>query len=373
MKGGISCHEHIGTIHATKKRVPMRKGGLEGGRRPIPARDAGKENTLAYIPLTDEQKLKAATIDLPAFLEKQNLKLKRSGGEFRLESDPYITIRGNQWYDQAEQRGGNPISLVRRLYGLNFPEAVIMLLEGEIGAPNIPSARSVQKEKKPFALPEKNHSMRRVYAYLIKQRQIPANIISSFAKAGMIYESAERQHKSGKVYHNAIFVGCDKHGVPRHAHKHGLSSMGRSYKGNVAGSEPGYSFCHIGVSCHLYVFEAPIDMLSFIAMYPSDWQAHNYVALCGVADHAMMQCLSANPTITNVHMCLDNDERGLDAAKRLVAKLTQHDDVAGDILLPDGKDWNIDLQHQHDAGSEYCADRINTAISKYPSHSMQEH
>lgn len=300
---------------------------------------------MAYIPLTDEQKLKAATIDLPAFLEKQNLKLKRSGGEFRLESDPYITIRGNQWYDQAEQRGGNPISLVRRLYGLNYPEAVTMLLEDDVGSVAVQSTPLPKKERKEFVLPPRNNNMRRVYAYLVKQRHIPAELITHFAREGTLYESIEKSKDGKSVYHNAVFVGYDAHGKPRHASKHGLGSYGKAYKGNVAGSEPAYSFCHMGASCHLYVFEAPIDMMSFIALYPDQWQAHSYVALCGVSDHAMLRCLADNPSISQVYICLDNDERGLEATKQLAAKLSHNEDVVGSIFLPSGKDWNIDLQY----------------------------
>lgn len=44
-----------------------------------------------------------------------------------------------------------------------------------------------------------------------------------FAQKNMIYESAP--------YHNAIFVGYDQNGVPRHAHKRGSGSQS-AYKGN---------------------------------------------------------------------------------------------------------------------------------------------
>ena len=43
----------------------------------------------------------------------------------------------------------------------------------------------------------------------------------------MIYESAD--------YHNAVFVGYDMDGIPRHAHKRGTGSES-TYKGNADGS-----------------------------------------------------------------------------------------------------------------------------------------
>ncbi len=109
--------------------------------------------------------------------------------------------------------------------------------------------------------------MCRVYAYLIKQRFIDRDVIAHFAKAKMLYESCERSADNTKEYHNAVFVGYDENGVPRHAHKRGLYIMGGSYRGNVEGSDPAYSFHHIGVNDTLYVFEAPIDLLSHITIY----------------------------------------------------------------------------------------------------------
>ena len=43
------------------------------------------------------------------------------------------------------------------------------------------------------------------------------------------------------------------------------------------------------------VFEAPIDMLSFITLHPENWQEHSYVALCGVSDHALLWMLEQPP------------------------------------------------------------------------------
>lgn len=299
---------------------------------------------MPYIPFTEEQKLKAASVDLPTFLKNHGVNLEKSGHEYRLKSDPYITINDNNWFDQAEQRGGNAITLARRLFNLDFPEAVTMLLDGNTSAVADISSRLAQKEKKQFELPARSSDMRRVYAYLIKQRQIPAEFVTHFAKSKILYESAEPNHKNGKVYHNAVFVGCDANGAPRHAHKRGLTNIGTAFRGNVEGSNPAHSFHHIGSSGYLYVFEAPIDMMSFIALHPQDWQLHNYVALCGVADHALKQMLAANPAITEITLCLDNDERGTQAAERLRASIYLQEGIDVEVLLPESKDWNDDLQ-----------------------------
>jgi hypothetical protein len=114
-----------------------------------------------------------------------------------------------------------------------------------------------------------------------------------------------------------VFVGLDENGVARHAHKRGTYTQGEPYKGNAEGSDPKYSFHWIGESGVLYVFEAPVDMLSFITLNRKDWQRHSYVTLDGVSEHAMLRQLELNPHLKSVVLCLDHDEAGIEATGRL--------------------------------------------------------
>ena len=87
----------------------------------------------SYIHFTEEQKQRAAAVDLEEFLRCRGEKLLSSGREKRLASDHSVTVRGNEWYDHAEERGGHAVSFVQRFYGLSYPDAVTMLLGGELG------------------------------------------------------------------------------------------------------------------------------------------------------------------------------------------------------------------------------------------------
>lgn len=184
--------------------------------------------------------------------------------------------------------------------------------------------------------------MRRVYAYLVKTRKIDRDVSSFFAKEKLLYESCEKSKDGSKKYHNAVFVGLDEKGVPRHAHRRGLYNKGISFKGNVDGCNPAYSFHYIGSSARLYVFEALIDLLSYITLHPQDWQAHSYVALCGVGSQSMMKMLELNPHLKKVALCLDNDEAGHKALERLKNQLTEIG-YESYSLMSQGKDWNDDL------------------------------
>mgnify|MGYP000305226139 CR=1 FL=1 len=238
---------------------------------------------MPYIHFTEEQKLRANSVDLVEFLRRQGEKLIPSGRDKRLASDHSITVRGNEWYDHAAERGGHAISFVQNFYGLTYPEAVTRLLNGEQWEVYVPAEKKEKGPPKEFALPPANQTLRRVYAYLLQQRHISREVLSTFAQKGLIYESRELSIDQTKVYHNAVFVGFDERGVARHAHKRGLYTQGKSYRGNIEGSDPRCSFHWVGTSDRLYVFEAPIDLLAFLTLYPDGWQQHSYVALCGTA------------------------------------------------------------------------------------------
>ncbi len=244
-----------------------------------------------------------------------------------------VTIRGNEWYDHAEERGGHAVSFVQRFYHLSYPEAVTMLLGGELGTVYPSAEERVEDPPKPFVLPPANSNMRRVYAYLVKHRNIDRSVVAHFAREKLLYEDAD--------YHNAVFVGTDEDGVPRHAHKRSANSFGKAFRLNVEGCDPRHSFHHIGTDGSLYVFEAPIDMLSYITLHPENWQSHSYVACCGTSIQPVLKLLERQPQINTVLLCLDNDEAGHLASRRMKEQLAERYTV--ERLIPAHKDWNDDL------------------------------
>lgn len=305
-----------------------------------PSERAGRRGMAGFVYFTDEQKQRANEVDLEDFLSRQGEKLLRSGREKRLASDHSITVRGNRWYDHAAGTGGCAIDFVQMHYNSTFPEAVTLLLGGEQGQAYRASGPEQEKEQKPFALPEANQNMRRVYAYLTKTRCLDREVVSAFAREKLIYEDAK--------YHNAVFVGYDADGTARHAHKRGSYTKGEAFKGNVDGSDPRYSFRYLGKGSTAYVFEAPIDMLSFITLYRKDWQENSYVALNGISGYAMLQMLEDNPKIDTVILCLDHDPAGIENSYRLADIIKERKtNVRVRMLQPANKDWNEDLKAEN--------------------------
>ena len=63
-------------------------------------------------------------------------------------------------------------------------------------------------------------------------------VVSYFARRKLLYEDA--------AHHNAVFIGTDEGGCPRHAHLRSTNSFGKAFRLNVESSDPRYSFHHTG-------------------------------------------------------------------------------------------------------------------------------
>ena len=286
---------------------------------------------MAFVKYTEQQIKDASEVDIADILRRRGEKVKTAGSECEWEhGGDTIRIRGGKWFNFYENEGGNAISFVRKFFEKSFPEAMQFLIGDSAG--ELKQAKpKPQKEKKPFVVPPANKNMRRVYQYLVEKRKIDKEVFSTFANHGLIYETAE--------YHNAAFVGKDKNGNIKHI---SLRGLGSNFRGNIESSLPEHSFHWHGKSDRLYIFEAPIDMLSFISMNKQDWQTHSYAACCGVGSKVLDQMMKDNPNIKKVYLCLDNDMKGREY-NAIIANRMFDQGVATKILTPKNKDWNEDI------------------------------
>ena len=278
---------------------------------------------------TQAQIDKANAVDLEKFLRAQGETLVRSGKEYRWKAHDSLTVCGNKWFRHSQSKGGFPVDFVMEFYGKSFPEAVQMLT-GEPG--------EVQPEADPapspaFRLPLRNVTNANILNYLTQERKLSPSLVNFFIAAGDIYEDA--------AHHNVVFVGRDADGHPRYASSRGIREK---FRQDAAGAEKAFGFAHRGTDKQLLVFEAPIDLLSFIELFPKNWQQHNYLSLGGVSGKALRQFLSERPDVERVFLCLDADKAGEDACKRLAALLP--DTVSVTRIQPCMKDWNDVLVHR---------------------------
>lgn len=311
-----------------------------------------------FIYFTEEQKERANAVPIMDILKKENEEVERSGNEWRWKKHKSVTFRGSSWYRHSQQVGSHAIDFMQEFFGMSYPEAVSYLLDGEQGEvirgrTHVTPQQKEQFERKRLAQkkepeeqeveepkvlepPKKNDTMKRVYAYLMQKRHVSRDILSFFARKGTLYESVG--------HHNAVFAGVDKEGNIRHIHEKGTCSDGRSFRLNGEGSDAAYGFGHAGSGNRLYVFEAPIDLLSFLTLYPENWQENSYIVLNGVSEHAMLQMLKDYSNLDTVVLCLDHDPAGIEACGRLAEILIQNHYTNIRVLQSGCKDWNEDLK-----------------------------
>lgn len=344
-----------------------------------------------FIYYTEEQKERANAVQIAEILCREGEQMERSGHEWRWKRHKSVTFHGNKWYRHSQKAGSYAIDFMQEFFGMDFPEAVCYLLNGEQGEVVQRNKKAGQKHsqekmtggtekcnkrkesashnerlteaqadktetfcsrgnqeqleepvRKPLHVPERNENMKRVYAYLMQKRFISREILSFFARQGTLYECKE--------HHNIIFAGLDKEGNIRHIHKKGTCSEGESFRINEEGSHPAFGFGYDGNSGKLYVFEAPIDFLSFLTLYPKNWQENSYIVLNGVAEHAILQKLSDYPNLHTVILCLDHDAAGMEACgriKEILVREAADRTLTVKMLQSEYKDWNEDLKAQN--------------------------
>ena len=168
---------------------------------------------------------------------------------------------------------------------------------------------------------------------VVTERGLDEGLVDIFLNTGDVYEDAK--------YHNVVFVGRDPKNLPRYAHCRGTKEK---FRLDVAGSDKSYGFSHQGKNEKLFVFEAPIDLLSFINLFPKNWQEHNHLSLGGVAYKALEQFIRDHEGISTIYLCLDNDVAGEAACHQLNREIPEDKKVYR--MRPPLKDWNELLIHK---------------------------
>ena len=316
---------------------------------------------------TQEQIDKANQTNLEEFLQQKGEHLRKTGSESVLiykdstgEHDS-ISVRRNRWYDHKNMRGGYPLKFMQEFYGMNFRTAMKELLNGE--EPELGRKKNTEQEKpkvseetevngntakcedgtkkSEFKLPEKDGNMKRVFAYLLKTRFLDKDVVKSFVEQKTLYQ--EKEHG------NIVFVGTDKDGVPKSACKKSTAEQAKGFRMTVAGSDCRYGFCWRGDSNKLYVFEAAIDLMSFITLKNGDWKTDNFLALDGLSPKPLLQFLEEQKNIHEIFLYLDYDAAGIEACDKLKDILIEKGYVAEKIKreCPLYKDWNEQLKAEH--------------------------
>jgi len=297
-----------------------------------------------FIHYSDSQKSQARETDIIEFLNHyEGFTFKHAGSGYKCDQHNSLVVNKDRkmWFwNSQNQKGVTVIDYLQDIHGKSYLEAMGIIIGKGEDKPHIPIApKIVEPEIKELQLPKKAEGRySRVFAYLTQGRGIDKDIVTKCMKDKVIYQDKNN---------NVVFVGLDENNVAKFGCVRGTLSEVQ-YRGDCKGSDKTYSFNIKGTSPErLYVYESPIDLLSYITMSKlnstSDvWKNHNYISLSGTTDVALESYLERNKNVTSIIFCLDNDEAGISASESYIKKYAEK----GYNALrksPKGKDFNDDL------------------------------
>ena len=269
-----------------------------------------------------------------------------------------MKISNGKWHWFSRKIGGKTaLDYLIKVQGFSFTEAVEALAGPNFSPPPL-AAHAMPKEQEPrkLVLPQSSRCATHVVSYL-HGRGIDYDVIDYCIQTGRLYESLP--------YHNVVFVGRDQTGQPRYAALRGIVG---DFKGEAPGSDKRYSFAIAenpdAPSVHL--FESAIDLLSYatlLKMKGRDWRQDTMLSLAGVFKQnqefviplALSQYLQNHSRVQTIHLHLDNDAVGRDAAEGIRNGMQGQYEVL-DQPPPRGKDVNEFLMRRlglHRANEEY--------------------
>lgn len=303
--------------------------------------------------ITDEQKQAAHEVDLVSYLESKGYEFNHRGTSYKLKiAKPFpgdmssVSIfddrKGWKRWSNGEH-GGDAISFLQKNMGMSFQEAILELTgSGAAYVAPQPKADNHIHETKDLALPKKYEGkFSRAFAYLNKTRFIDPQIIYKMMTEKKIYQDD---------HNNVVFVGYNEDKKAAFACVRGTNTKVQ-YRGDCDGSDKRYAFSMEGKgsSGKLYVFEAPIDLLSHATMANKitgkeyAWTAHSRLSLAGTSDVALEHYLSLHPEIKEIHFVLDNDKAGREAVAKYKPKYEEKGYKVVDHVLKN-KDMNKELE-----------------------------
>ncbi len=299
----------------------------------------------------------ANSVNIMNLIEYLGYKYEKVGkNEYKIQGfgGLYFNSEHNNWYCFTTSEGGSVVQFLTIMEEKSWVNAIKYLLDnfnkgiapdkpygsgkGKLAKENEENKEEIA-ESVEISLPTKAEKYKRLYAYLIKTRKLDKSIVDFFVKKGLIYEN----DKGG-----IVFLGKDKEDEVRYAMVRGTAEN-KPFKSEIKNSDKAYGF---NVTNHrsekLVVFEAPIDLMSYMSIKVSMDKNYlqnieNLVSLGGVSDKALVRILDDNKQIRHVEFALDNDEKGEEATERLAARLR------GQIMLSrlifKGKDVNEHLMN----------------------------
>lgn len=279
--------------------------------------------------ITAELKKRARQTNLVEYLRSKGINpIHEYGDEYHHPEHDSLKLKNNMFVWNSQSQSGNAIDYCMAVEGMTFQEAVAALTgENHAAAPPTPK--------------EDRGKERAVFGYLCKTRGLDYKLIAEFVRAGLIRQDDRL---------NCVFVVKDWNGREVASELKGTRMMDNGeYFQKVVGKRDGFRFHkQYGLTVEdIYIFEATIDLLSYIELHPDRLNNALFVSMGGLTPSVLRSLRSQFPNVQAYHFCVDNDDAGRkfiednrDSVPQCFAEMPQFD-----------KDWNDALRNQKDGGA----------------------
>lgn len=274
-----------------------------------------------------EEIAEANSMSIVDYFRSRGYDCEKKGREWRIHGFDAMSVNPDTNYfyrhsfsGSSDQKGGyGLVTCLQKVLGYTFLDAMKEAYGEPRGQEYVPkpvnkTTYSPPKEKIDVVLPKAAENCKRVYAYLINTRKIPAEVINEFVKNKLLYQ--EKEHG------NAVFVQRDKSGKVLGAELQGTCTDHR-FKGILPGTSGTVTYTK-GEPNRVILFESSIDILSFIALHPEVNNAV-FTSMGGLKPNIAEEHINEvfpSPDKIKVVSCVDTDEAGVKFNKNFMLRLT---------------------------------------------------
>ena len=309
-------------------------------------------------------------IELLFWVDKNSITYKN--GQFVLTQDNHIVVYPNMTYNHYTGESFNPLNTLMEYYGYSFPQAFYvanhfvykvgkLAIHQQIEAIQAEHGQHEQHDVDLNYILEadllhstspstKAAALARAYAYLVKTRGIDRDLVSHIIHKRLLGMDL-CDNLCFFTYRGDKVIAVTKKGTnPYRPFKQNL--VAEKHTGFFYGSSTVKEFKEV------YVFEAVVDLLSYITLFkckaiPAPSMDTCYISTNGVSRKYLHKVLEEHPTINAVHFCYDNDKAGIKAASDFMfydARNQYKDRLTADTLVDtlkaaNVKDWNEYLKY----------------------------
>lgn len=271
-------------------------------------------------------------IDIVEWIKYENFEIDEiTPSTARIKNNNALVIdrRKNLWNCFNSNEGGSIIDLVMKLKHLSYLEALNELSKSSL------SKVVNYNENLNVTLPIKCNNNNIIIEYLVHKRKINEKILYYYIETGLIFQEIG--------YNNCVFVSKDENNNIKGAFIRGTSSTFKMMKKN---SKKKYPFVKKGELKRIYVFESPIDLLSYETLAFLSANRIMYetlISLNGLTIEALDFYVEHNQKeVKEIVLCIDNDI----PADNFANIITNRFDKFGIKVIrhkPQNKDFNEDL------------------------------